>query len=315
MDMLTAIEIHARFLSDPALDGRAPGTEGHEKARRYLLEKIEHLGLQPLYDGSPRSPIVHRGKTIGENLGGCHRGKGNSWILFGAHYDHLRGIPGADDNAAALAILLAAADRIVRREFESSIAFAFFDLEEPPYYKSHVMGSVRFAEDPPFPLDELKCAVILDLCGHDVPIPHISDGLFVLGTEYSTDLVGMVRASEPGDGLKIFFGRNEWIDDLSDQYAFRVKRCPFLFLSCGWWEHYHEVTDTFEKLNLEKMARVSDFLVRLAGTIDGNDVRIDNCPGFVEVEADSLSRILGQPVRPDPGEVERAARVLHGLLR
>ncbi|MBX9671590.1 MAG: hypothetical protein K2X93_28635 [Candidatus Obscuribacterales bacterium] len=38
---------------------------------------------------------------------------------------------------------------------------------------------------------------------------------------------------------------------------------PYLFFSCGRWEHYHQATDTFEKLNYLKMAIFKDALLAL----------------------------------------------------
>ena len=35
---------------------------------------------------------------------------------------------------------------------------------------------------------------------------------------------------------------------------------PYLFFSCGRWEHYHQRSDTPEKLAYAKMARIADFL-------------------------------------------------------
>jgi hypothetical protein len=315
MDLQKAIERHARFLSDPALDGRAPGTIGHEIAKNYLLEQLKSLELHPLFGTSFSSEVTASGTVLGENLGGYLPGSGTSWILFGAHYDHFSGIPGADDNAAAVAILLGAAARLHGLDHACSIAFCFFDLEEPPYFRTPAMGSIRFAEKPPFPLDVLKCAIIMDLCGHDVPISGAEDGLFVLGAEYSSDLLHHVRRAAPVDGLQIFFGRNERIDDLSDHHIFRIKGCPFLFLSCGWWEHYHQKTDTFEKLNLRKMTSITIFLTRLATVLESGDVRMDRCPDFISWEAKSLSRILGSPVDVSTEDVEAAVKRLHRLLR
>ena len=51
---------------------------------------------------------------------------------------------------------------------------------------------------------------------------------------------------------------------MSDHHAFRVMGMPYLFFSCGRWEHYHQRSDTPEKLNYEKMARIAGLLADVA---------------------------------------------------
>jgi len=284
-------------------------------AQAYLKDALEKLGFSPAEGSSWLHPVMVAGQEFGQNLVGVKPASGKSWILVGAHYDHLYGIPGADDNAAALSILLETARSLGEWEGRSELVFAFFDLEEPPYFLTPAMGSVQFVERCPFPLDRLKCAIILDLCGHDVPLPGHENALFVLGAEYSSALVQAVRRSEVEGNLSVFMTRNSRIGDQSDHHAFRKKGRPFLFLTCGWWEHYHRPTDTFERLNLAKMAQISKFLTRLILTLDGSQVDIDLYPAFVSVEAEALSRLLGTRIPADPAAVDAAAlRIIRKLL-
>jgi hypothetical protein len=62
--------------------------------------------------------------------------------------------------------------------------------------------------------------------------------------------------------------------------VFRVDRRPYLFLSCGRWQHYHQASDTPDKLDYAKMAgiaRLCEVLLRrtatleLCGPFDGGD--------------------------------------------
>ena len=43
------------------------------------------------------------------------------------------------------------------------------------------MGSIRFYEDQR--REEIHCAILLDLVGHDVPVPGLEDLLFITGME------------------------------------------------------------------------------------------------------------------------------------
>lgn len=315
MIQFPSLEESAKFLSNPRLNGRSPGTEGHAIAKTYLKDALEKLGFLPAVQGSWWQSVIAEGQEIGQNIVGVKSGDGENWILVGAHYDHLLGIPGADDNAAALSILLETSKVLNTWKSHSNLVFAFFDLEELPYFLTPTMGSVQFVAKCPFPLNQLKCAIILDLCGHDVPIPGFENALFVLGAEYSSGLVQAVQNSDMKNDLPVFMSRNARIGDQSDHHAFRLAGKPFLFLTCGWWEHYHRPTDTFERLNLAKMKQISKFLTRLILTLDNSSISIDYYPNFVSVEAEALSRLLGTRVPANSDAVDAAAlKVISKLL-
>lgn len=288
------IEQTCRFLSDPRLDGRCPGTEGHEEAKQYLLDMLSRLGLAPLFDDAMIQPVFDGDSVIGENLGAVMPGTGGRYLLLGAHYDHFAGIPGADDNAAALSILIETARQLRPWQGEHHVALCFFDLEEPPYFQSPRMGSVQFAQRCSMLLEKTDCSVILDLCGHDVPFPGRENIMFVLGAEYCTDLARQVRANET-DSLPTYMFRNGRIGDMSDHYAFRERKVPFLFFSCGWWKHYHRPTDVFENLNLDKMQRFADYLAALVRSLDGVRCQWSEDQAFWREEARSVQRLTGRP--------------------
>lgn len=67
-------------------------------------------------------------------------------VLIGAHYDTAGDWPGANDNAAAVAIALDAARRLVAAPAARDVVIALFDAEEPPFFQTPIMGSTRFCE-------------------------------------------------------------------------------------------------------------------------------------------------------------------------
>jgi Zn-dependent M28 family amino/carboxypeptidase len=108
---LSNLKDHCEFLANPALNGRVPGREGNRLARNYIRQKFEEIGLTPLFGQSwyQEYPTQASGKlVIGKNVGGTLEASvGNinaPTMIIGAHYDHLEGIPGADDNASSIAI-------------------------------------------------------------------------------------------------------------------------------------------------------------------------------------------------------------------
>ena len=87
--------------------GRAVGTEGHGVARAYILGRLKPLTVEPyLLEGFE---VAYRyGKQGFCNLLAQVAGSDPSLapVLLGAHYDTCGSLPGADDNAAAVAVLL-----------------------------------------------------------------------------------------------------------------------------------------------------------------------------------------------------------------
>ena len=68
-------------------------------------------------------------------------------IVVGAHYDSARGTPGANDNAsgAAAVIELARLTRDLAGRSAKRIRFVLFVNEEPPYFRTEAMGSLNYA--------------------------------------------------------------------------------------------------------------------------------------------------------------------------
>lgn len=251
--------------------GRMVGSPGHDVAREYLVDRCHALALTPYGDDFELGYVTDAMR--GTNIVGVRKGGDSSLppVLIGAHYDSVIAAPCADDNAAAVAITLSLAEQLAAGDLPRDVVFAFFDAEEPPYFLSSSMGSVRFVEDQ---LDTrgVHAAVILDLMGHDLPIELVESALpfpgvselrdlfFVMGAESDPALQHILGAVELPERLKMIAARNEKVGDMSDHHAFRLAGHPFLFFSCGRWQHYHMPSDTPDKLNYEKMARMTAFL-------------------------------------------------------
>jgi len=287
-------------------DGRVVGTTGHERARRHLEERLNVLNLEPYRGDTFALPY----RTAGHDF--CNliavapgRERDLAPVLVGAHYDSVLAAACADDNAAAVAIALAAAGHFRLRPARRDVVIALFDAEEPPFFRSPGMGSVRFYADQRRP-DGFHAALIMDLVGHDVPlpsrelehlVPHFTQLLFVTGAESHPALPDLVRACRV-DGLPVAATLNRRVGDMSDHGVFRVHGDPYLFLTCGRWAHYHQPTDTPDRLNYDKMARVRDYLVHLIRTLcDTSLLPVGGRPGrehdTTEFEIGLLREALG----------------------
>lgn len=253
------------------------GSAGHARAREFLRERLTGLGLPP-YRGNGHELPYHEGGQDFFNLAALLPGTDRSArpILLGAHYDSVIPAPCADDNAAAVAICLAVAEalRQAPQPPARDVLLVFFDAEEPPYFLSEQMGSVRFVLDQ-MDARGVSLAIIQDLTGHEVllpvpnlpgvnlPLPRLKDLLFVMGAESHPALAPLVAACPRPARLPLVATLNRNVGDLSDHHIFRRLGLPYLFFSCGHWPHYHRPTDTPERLAYGKMARIAEFLTGL----------------------------------------------------
>ena len=260
--------IQDRLMADvmalTANGGRNVGTAGHDLARDYIATRLTEIGATPYATDSFILPYGTEGYGFANIIGTIHgTDPAKAPLLLGAHFDTCGDNPGADDNAAAVAILLAVAESLQKTVRDRSVVLAFFDAEEPPYFLSSSMGSIRFYEDQR--TGPVHAAIILDLVGHDVPVDGLEDLLFITGAESDPRLEMAVRSSEPESGLRTVPTLNSYVPDLSDHHIFRENERPYLLLTCGHWEHYHMPTDTPERLSKSKMEAVANYVVMLTG--------------------------------------------------
>ncbi|HEX9663626.1 MAG TPA: M20/M25/M40 family metallo-hydrolase [Candidatus Binatia bacterium] len=184
-------------------------------------------------------------------------------IVIGAHYDHL-GLghyggrdaraagtihPGADDNASGAAVLLDLARRLAQLPVKPArtIVFAAFSAEELGLFGSrHFVDSAQS-------IASTKAMINLDMVG------RLRDNrVTVFGTRSGENLSQIVTTGARQLGLEVTES-----DDIgrSDHLSFYNKKIPVLHLFTGIHEDYHRPTDTWQKLNIEGMARVSDLVM------------------------------------------------------
>lgn len=305
-------------------DGREVGSPGHRWARERLLEEMRTVGLEGIEGPSFEHPYAVEGEEFCNVLGMVPGGRPElDPVLLAAHYDTCGPLPGADDNAAAVAILFSIVPRIRAAKLDRSVVFAFFDAEEPPYFLSPAMGSIWYYRNQR--KGEIHCAVVLDLVGHDVPIPSFSDVLFVTGMESDPGLEAVFREASGVSGIRPLPTLTRNVGDMSDYHAFRVDGKPYLFLSCGQWPHYHRATDTPDKLNYEKMKGVAEFVEALArgaagaelsGPFEGYDTTPTEIEYFSKYAGTLLRELeLSLDSRADLDRLARHIVTSYGLLQ
>lgn len=261
-------------LCAPSCGGRAAGTREGQEARALLIDALEGAGIEPAGPVGYLQPVPGCG---GANVLAQVRGSGpyqDRLVLVCAHYDHLgwhtpgqEAFWGADDNAAALAITLELG-RVLRAMpagLGRTVLLCFFDGEEPPFFLTKGMGSEHFASRPTVPLSSIDLMICLDLVGHAVGPERLPaalrQSLFVLGAEKSEGTAALVDGlAEAVPGVRPVRLGIDLLPPLSDYHPFQKRGVPFLFLTCGRWRHYHQVTDTPDRLDYNKMLAIARWL-------------------------------------------------------
>jgi len=270
-------------------EGRRVGQPGHEKALRYLTERLAELKLAP-WQGD-RFAITYElphpnTRQLQEftNLIAVIPGKDRSLppILLGAHYDSVIDAPCADDNATSVALNLAIAEEFAEEELERDLIIALFDAEEPPHFLGTTMGSRRFVEDHCRGL-AFAGVIVSDLIGHDLKLadfgvdipgvdflmPKVGKTVFVLGAESDATFPGIVEeAAAETKGINVFPTLSRYIGAPSDHFAFEKAGHPTLFLSCAQGRYYHHEKDDLAWINFKKLASITEFTAACIRKID-----------------------------------------------
>lgn len=325
-------QVEARIHADVAamianFEDRRVGSAGHLAARQWAERRLGELGLTP-YAGKgfvlpygPRSEGSGFAHGFANVVGVVPAAPGSEpdakpWVL-GAHYDTVPFTPGADDNAASVAVVLEVAARLKVRPVNRPVVVPIFDAEEPPFFHSELMGSTRFVED--HIGSNVHAAVILDLVAHAVQAPGLEALVGFMGAESHPAWADTVRAIAHGFGPLLSLP-NAIMPDMSDHRAFRLRGLPFMFVSCGQGTHYHMPTDTIENMDLPKAARVADMVEALIRGADAAPFE-----GAVAHDASPLAYDLLRGLLPAPtlqrlgvnssADVNDGLRQIVGLLR
>lgn len=207
-------------------------------------------------------------------------------VVVGAHYDSSPGSPGANDNASGVAALLELARQFQGEQPERTLRLVAFVNEEPPFFRTDLMGSRVHAANAKKRGDKIVAMLALETIGsysdqpgsQQYPPPfnyfYPDRGNFIafvgnLGSRsLLRDSIRTFRETTPfpSEGLAApaFITGIGW----SDQWAFWQVGYPGIMITDTApfrYPHYHETTDTPDKLDYERMARVVAGVGRVVG--------------------------------------------------
>jgi hypothetical protein len=221
----------------------------------------------------------------GYNVVGVVRGQDpqlrNTYVAYGAHYDHVGIQPsatgdsianGADDDASGSMTLLALARSWMQGPRPKRSALFVWHVGE----EKGLFGSEYFTTHPTVPLDSIVAQINADMIGRNG-----TDSLFIVGPGAAPDgqslVMGVLADSANASLAKPFVFDRSWdtqthperIYFRSDHFNYASKGVPIVFLTSGLHSQYHQVTDEAALINYDKLAKVGDLMYRL-GVAIGN---------------------------------------------
>jgi hypothetical protein len=264
------------------------------KAERFIHRSLTAAGL-----AADRQAYEVRGVTVA-NLFAEVTGRPapgpvpREIVVIGAHYDSAEGTPGANDNASGVAATLALARAFAAAKPVRTLRFVFFTNEEPPWFQTDDMGSVRYARRCRARAEPIAAMLSLETIGYfsDAPgsqrfdsfpplrwlYPDAGNFIAFVGNVGSGPLVaravGTFRATTPFPAYGCAIpGAIEGVG-WSDHWAFWQSGYPAAMVTdtaAFRYPHYHTAEDTPDKLDFGRIARVVRGLERVVADLaDGS---------------------------------------------
>src|SRR5688572_9661287 len=285
------IRRHVNVIADDSMLGRNTPSRGLDMTANYVAAQFKRLGLKPGGDsgtfiqrypvaqvvdasGKPSTSMAGFDPSSAPNSVGILIGTDpvlrDEFIVVSAHMDHVgtNGAyvkdsiwNGADDDASGTAGVLALAEAFAQAPPRRSMIFLTVSGEEHGLW-----GSKWFVRNSPVPVGKIVANLNLDMIGR-----NWKDSIVVIGLEHS-DLGGTVlkmSAAHPELGItpmrdpwpqENFFGR-------SDHYNFASRGVPALFFFNGVHADYHQPSDSPDKIDAEKEARVVKLIYFVASAV------------------------------------------------
>ena len=221
-------------------------------------------------------------------------GKSGAWVVLGAHYDTVRGCPGANDNGSGVAVLLEAAQQLARVRGKHGLRLVAFVNEEPPWFGTPQMGSRVYAAAARARGDQVAGMVSIETVGcflHTPGTQSYPPGLgghghdLLAGLDYPTTGNFLAVVANPASAALATVAARALrsVDELpvetlvtppsiagvdwSDHASFWHEGYPAIMLTDTApfrYEHYHTPDDLPEHLEAADLGRVCQAVVAMA---------------------------------------------------
>lgn len=274
----TALLRDLELLASDEMEGRRPGTAGHDRARAYIVRRFGESGLEPVGGAYEQAftfaarPGGTPARQRGTNVIGLVRGRIRPGLAFvvTAHYDHLgvrNGVVfnGANDNASGTAALFALASSLTAHPPAHTFIFAALDAEE-----AGLAGARALLDAPPVSRDAIVANVNLDMIARDP-----GNTLYAAGTFHHPHLKPALQRVARRAAVRLVFGHDgpgaprveDWTRG-SDHYAFHQLGIPFVYFGVEDVAHHHKASDDFGTISREFYANAVETIAAALEELD-----------------------------------------------
>ena len=232
---------------------RITGTEGNLKTSDYIAEQLKAVGWSVEFQD-----FTYKDTPVRNVIGRANAGKGPI-IILGAHYDtrrwadkdpaHSRDpVPGANDGASGVAVLLELARVLDLRQVRHEIWLAFFDAEDNGGIDEWdwIVGSTHMANNLS---TQPEAMILVDMIGdtdQQIYFDRNSDRAL-------SEKVWMI-AGQLGYGDHFIPGARWAMID--DHIPFARRGIPAIDIIDFDYPYWHTVADTADKVSPESLQRV-----------------------------------------------------------
>ncbi len=272
-----------------AFGPRVPNTESHARCARYLESTLARFAEKVQVQEARIRAYNGQVLNIKNIIGSFAPAKPNR-ILLCAHWDsrpyadhdpnpanHYKPIPGANDGASGVGVLLEIARQLSMKQHEFGIDIVFFDAEDYGEHQSlqgnredtWALGSQYWARNPHIAGYRARFGILLDMVG-------AADAVFTMeGTsmQYAPDVMRKVWNTAHAIGYSAYFSMQQ-TSPLIDDHLFinRIARIPTIDIihftqetPTGFFADWHTMRDDMRNIDRNTMKAVGQTVLTVIG--------------------------------------------------
>ncbi|MCI0485448.1 MAG: M28 family peptidase [Blastocatellia bacterium] len=272
--------------------------EAMGKAEAYLAESSGNLLKPATIPGTVelKMSVSAKDTPVAQNVVGILEGADpalkDQYVVFSAHYDHLETrngqvFNGADDDGSGTVAVLEIAEALATGpRSKRSVLIIFHTGEE-----MGLLGS-QFNTDyePVVPLEKLVANFNIDMIGRSRPEGDTKpsnremtdkDSVYVIGADKLSTELHQINEQTNKDTVRLRFDYTYNDENhparfyyRSDHYHYAKHGIPIIFYFTGVHEDYHRPTDDVEKIDFEKIERITRMVFATGWRVANLDHRL-----------------------------------------
>ena len=286
-EIAAQLKAHVQMLAGEIGERNFWHYEELERAAKYVEGAFRKLGVEP----ARQEYVAYKKNFANIDITVPGTTRPDEIIVIGAHYDSVRGAPGANDNGTGVAAVFEIARLLKDRKLPRTIRYVAFVNEEPPFFQTDDMGSLVYAKRCKERGERIIGMLTPETIGYyrdengsqkypsilSMFYPKVGNFIAFVGESGSEKLVsrcvGSFRSHTKfpsiGGAAPASIEGVGW----SDHWSFSRQGYPALMITDTApfrYPHYHTREDTPDKIDYERTARVVAGLARVVEELARN---------------------------------------------